>query len=244
LKKRREEEETPVVSEVVRPEFLIARLTSDNEVWRVEAEGRLIQLGAAAVPLLIGALHHANPAVRIHAAHALARLKDPRGLAPVVEALGDRENNGAVAIAAEKALVEWGSPAAPVLLEAAREGAEHVRARAVRALGRMGGAELEAPLRALLSDASSGVRTQAAVALTQRSGAAAVEAVAPLLADPDKWVRYEVAEALVKVGSVRGEAALREASEDPEEKGTHVQFWAEELLDQIQELRRTGAAFE
>jgi HEAT repeat protein len=66
--------------------------------------------------------------------------------------------------------------------------------------------------------------------------------VSPLLQDEDKWVRYGVAEALVSVGSVRGEEALREAASDPEELGTHIQFWAEDLLDAIEELRRTGRA--
>jgi HEAT repeat protein len=232
------------MTEAVRPELLIARLTTDNEVWRVDAEARLIGLGAAAVPVLIGAMHHASSAVRIHAAHALARIRDPRGIAPVVEALGDSDANGAGAIAAEKALVEWGEPAKAALLEAAQRGPEAVRARAVRALGRMGGADLEGPLRALIADPSPGVRTQAAAGLAEVLGAGAVEVLRPLLADPDKWVRYEVAEALLRVGSAAGEAVLQEAASDPEEKGTHTQFWAEELLDQIAELRRTGRASE
>jgi HEAT repeat protein len=234
--------EIPQTEEAVRPELLVARLSSDNEVWRVDAEARLIRLGAGAVPLLLGALGHATAAVRIHAAHALARIRDARAIAPVARLLGDGENSGAVAIAAEKALVEWGAPAVPRLLEAAQAGTDSVRSRAIRALGRIGGAVLEAPLRQWLGDPSSAVRTQAAVALTRVIGAPAVDAVAPLLRDPDKWVRYEVAEALVQLGSTRGEEALREAAADPEEKGTHVQFWAEELLDQISELRRTGAA--
>jgi HEAT repeat protein len=226
----------------VRPEVLVARLSSDNEVWRVDAEARLIALGPDAVPLLIGALQHANPAVRIHAAHALGRIGDVRGIPAVVDRLGDTENNGAVAIAAEHALAAWGESAKPALLEVARQGAPAVRARAVRALGKLGGQGLEGPLRGLLTDAAAGVRTQAAWALTHLLGEHAVEAVAALLEDADKWVRYEVAEALVGVGSTRGEKVLEEARDDPEERGTHTQFWAEELLDQISELRRTRQA--
>ena len=88
------------MTEQIRPEVLIARLTSDHETWRIEAEARLIALGPAAVEQLIAAMHHANPAVRLHAVHALARIGDPRGIAVVIAALGDKENLGAVAIAA------------------------------------------------------------------------------------------------------------------------------------------------
>ena len=228
------------MSDNVRPELLVSRLAADNEVWRVDAEARLIALGADAVPVLLGALHHAHPAVRIHAAHALSRIRDTRALPAVVAALADAENRGAVAIAAEKALVEWGEAAKPQLLEAARTAADPVRARAVRALGRIGGADLDARLRELLLDPVAGVRAQAAAALAAVAGSASLPALTPLLADADKWVRYGVAEALVGLGSTRGEAVLREAEADPEEQGTHVQFWAEDLLDQISELRRTG----
>jgi hypothetical protein len=57
-------------------------------------------------------------------------------------------------------------------------------------------------------------------------------------------VRLGVAEVLVELGSVKGEAVLREVNEDPEERGQHLEFWSEELLDQIEELRRTGRAID
>lgn len=226
--------------EQVRPEILIARLTSPHESWRLDAEARLIALGESAVEPLMAALHHASPSVRLHAVHALARIGDVRGIPVVVGALGDSENLGAVAIAAEKALVEWGAPAKPALLEAVMNGPDAIRPRALRALGRIGGEDLEEPLKRLLSHPMPALRTQAAVALASAIGPRAIEIIAPLLSDPDKWVRYGVAEALVSLGSSRGEAVLREAAADPEEQGQHTQFWAEELLDQLDELRRTG----
>jgi len=124
----------------VKPEVLVSRLASDNEQWRLEAEARLIALGGPAVHLLVGAVRHASPAVRMHAVHALAMIGDARGIAAVVGALGDAENLGAVAIAAEKALVEWGAAVKPELLRAARAGPVAVRARAIRALGKIRGA--------------------------------------------------------------------------------------------------------
>jgi HEAT repeat protein len=226
----------------VKPEVLVSRLTSDNEQWRLEAEARLIALGPAAADLLVGAVKHASPAVRLHAVHALARIGDARGIPAVVGALGDQENLGAVAIAAEKALVEWGAPVKPELLRAARSGTVAVRARAIRALGHISGADLEPELEPMLKDPEPAIRTQAASALGRIAGERAVDRLASLLEDPDKWVRYGVAEALVKAGSVRGEKVLEAARDDEEEKGTHVQPWAEDLLDQIAELRRTGRA--
>ncbi|HVE85236.1 MAG TPA: HEAT repeat domain-containing protein [Myxococcales bacterium] len=227
-------------AEAVKPEVLVSRLASEHEPWRLEAEARLIALGGAAVELLVGAVRHANPAVRLHAVHALARIGDPRGIPAVVGTLGDAENLGAVAIAAEKALVEWGAAVKPELLAAARSGPVAIRARAVRALGKIGGADLEPELEAMLKDPQPAIRTQAGAALGEVAGERAVEKLAPLLQDPDKWVRYGVAEALVRLGSTRGEKVLEDARDDPEEQGSHTQFWAEELLDQVAELRRTG----
>lgn len=226
----------------VRPELLISRLTSENESWRLDAETRLIALGESAVPPLIRSLQHAHPAVRLHAVHALARIRDPRGLKPVVRALGDSENNGAVAIASEKALVEWGVPAKKALIDEISDPTSPVRPRAIRTLSRIGGAELSSFLRPLLNDPNSTVRTQAAIGLTSVMGADSLPIVAALLQDGDKWVRYELAEALVKVGSDLGEKVLQQAKIDPEEQGGHIPFWAEELLDEIEELRRTGRA--
>jgi HEAT repeat protein len=230
------------MSEPVRPEVLISRLTSPNESWRVDAETRLVSLGNAAVFPLIGALRHANPAVRVHAAHALARIRNPIAIPAMIAALEDTENNSAGAIAAEKALVSWGEDAKGALFQVGLQGPVDVRPRALRALGRIGGGDLEQPLRALISDPVPAVRTQAAVALAQIGGARAVEVIAPLLSDSDKWVRYGVAEALVHVGSVRGEPVLEQARKDPEEEGSYLKFWADDLLDEIGELKRTGRA--
>ncbi len=230
------------MTEQVRPEVLISRLTSPNESWRVDAETRLVSLGDAAVPSLIGALKHAHPAVRVHVVHALSRIRNPMAIPGMIEALEDTENNAAGAIAAEKALISWGEEVKGALLRASMTGPAHVRPRALRALGRIGGEDLEQPLRTLIADRVSAVRAQAAVALAQVCGQRAVEVIAPLLEDPDKWVRYGVAEALVGAGSARGQKVLEQARDDPEEEGTYLRFWAEDLLEQIEELSRTGRA--
>ena len=230
------------MTEPVRPEVLISRLTSDNQSWRADAEARLVSLGEQSVAPLIGALQHANPAVRIHAVHALAKLRSPKAIAPVVDALADTENRGAVAIAAEKALVDWGEPVKPALLESAQAGGEAVRARALRALGKIGGEDLESSFTVMLADPLPSIRGQAAAALAMAIGQRAVEIIAPLLEDADKWVRYGVAEALVRIGSIRGREILEQARGEVDEQGTYIRFWAEDLLDEIDELQRTGRA--
>jgi HEAT repeat protein len=109
-------------------------------------------------------------------------------------------------------------------------------------LGRIGGEDLDPALRPLLGDPLASIRGQAAAALGTAIGERAVEVIAPLLTDPDKWVRYSVAEALVRIGSVRGRAVLEQARADVEEQGTYIRFWAEDLLDHLEELERTGRA--
>src|SRR5439155_30257 len=81
----------------------------------------------------------------------------------------------------EKALVEWGAAVKPELLRVARSGPVAIRARALRALGRIGGADLEPELEPMLKDPEPAVRTQAAAALGEVAGERAVERMAPLL---------------------------------------------------------------
>src|SRR5258708_17456770 len=176
------------MSEEVAPEVCISRLTEENRAGRADAEARLVSLGEAAVDPLIAALRHANPAVRVHAVHALARLRSPRAIAPVIGALSETENTGAVAIASEKALVEWGQPVKSALLDAAQAGPQAVRARALPALGRIGGEDLDPALRPLLGDPLASIRGQAAAALGTAIGERALRAIAPLRSAPrTRW---------------------------------------------------------
>src|SRR5262249_14384446 len=167
------------MSEQIRPEVLISRLTSPNESWRVDAEARLVSLGETAVPALIGALRHANPAVRLHAAYALGRIGNAAAIPAMISALEDTENNAAVAIAAEKALISWGEDVKGGLLRAALQGPPHGRPRAERAPGKIGGEDLEQPLRALISDPVPAGGGQAAPAPARIARARGVEGGVP-----------------------------------------------------------------
>ena len=46
----------------------------------------------------------------------------------------------------------------------------------------------------------------------------------------------------MRIGSIRGRGVLEQAQGDVEEQGTYIRFWADDLLDEIDELQRTGRA--
>lgn len=226
------------VPEHVSEKVLVSRLALPEERWRVEAENALVQMGDKAVDVLIGALAHANTQVRFHAVRALSRLGARRALRSLVERLGDADNNHAVAIAAEHALIAFGAEAVAPLLDVAKNGREDVRARAVRALGRIAGAPAEA-FRELTRSSDWTVRTQAITALGKRAGEAAVPDLIAALKDPEDWVRRAAAEALVDLRHAGGKPLLQAVIDNPDEEfNQHV--WAENLLDRLEELERTG----
>jgi HEAT repeat protein len=218
------------------PVELIARFSSEDPQWRLDAVARLVATGPSILPLLLEAAQDPSVAARVHAVQALGKLQDPGGLAVVVAALGETANNGAVAIAAEKALIAWGRPACgPSVGYVALYGAGNARARAVRVLGNYRCPELPPFLVRLLGDSLDTVRLQAAEALAAMDPDRARLQLPPLLDDRTDFVRWGVAEALVKLDSPLGEVVLAEALTHEE---THD--WAEELLEQLAQGRRQG----
>lgn len=215
------------------PAELIARFTAEEPQWRLEALGALVKLGSTAVAPLLEAAQSPLVAVRVHAVQALGKLRDERGLAVVLGALGERENHGAVAISAERALVEWGPGCKAALTYQALFGADSVRPRAVRVLGKLGGSS--ASLVRLLGDALDTVRLQAAEALAFADPKAALIELPPLLDDRTDFVRHGVAEALVGLGSSLATPLLAQALKDEA-----TQAWAEGLLEVLAEARREG----
>ncbi len=217
---------------------LVSRFALDGERWRIEAEDALVRMGEKAVDVLVGALGHANPQVRFHSVRALARLRVRRSVPALVGRLADGENNHAVAIAAEKALVDFGADAVGALLDVARSGPEGVRPRAVRALGRIPGAPVDA-FRELARSADWTVRAQAYAALAQRAGDGAVPDLIAALSDAEDWVRRFAAEALVGLRRAEGKPILQAVLANPDEE-LNQHAWAENLLDRLEELERTG----
>lgn len=212
-------------------EKLIARLAEPNPLWREHAEHHLCRLGEAAVPPLISALAHGSAQVRVHAAQVLGRLQAARAVEPLAAALSEGADRGALAIAAEKALVAIGAAALPALLRVATQGDPRTAARALRAVGLIGerSDDVERTLRASFAASDSGVRTQAAAAWCELG--LSTDEVAPLLSDADKWVRYLVAEAMAKRGDERARPVLEAAAADDEEPW--LPSWAEDLLAEL-----------
>ncbi|HUB06518.1 MAG TPA: HEAT repeat domain-containing protein [Myxococcales bacterium] len=209
---------------------IISRLTSDNREWRDQCTALLVQRGAEAVPALLGAMRHASPLVRYHATAALGAIGDARAIPALVEALADlEENRGGVAAGAEVALAKFGPAAVPLLLTAAEQGADTVRTRAVRLLGRIQSAVPDEVLRRLLHDGSENVRIQAATALWQVAGARAVDDLIGAAKDDSRWVRCAAAEALANLRRPEARPILEAVLADPED--FHEARWAEELLE-------------
>jgi HEAT repeat protein len=73
---------------------------------------------------------------RIQACEGLGRLRDPRAVPYLIQALGD--SNSGVRGAASEALVRIGTPAVPPLIQALRDGNSYVRSNACWVLGEIG----------------------------------------------------------------------------------------------------------
>ena len=218
------------------PAEVISRFSADEPQRRLEAVATLVAAGPSSLPTLLDAAQHPLVAVRVHAMQALGRLRDPLGLAVVVAALAETANHGAVAIAAERALIEWGRPACgPSVRYVALYGAESARARAVRVLSHYRCPELPPLLMRLLGDPIATVRLQAAEGLAAMDPERARVQLPPLLDDRVDFVRWGVAEALVKLDCPLGSPVLAEALQHDE---THD--WAEALLEQLADARRQG----
>jgi hypothetical protein len=127
-----------------------------------------------------------DPRVRRYLALAMGRLKDPRAVPLLIEALDEDPGQAADAetqIYALWALGAIADPAAlPALMQAAKSSDPGLRKTAVHALGSFPGDASRAALAEALQDAVEDVRWNAAIALARRGDAAG----APVLASPPR----------------------------------------------------------
>jgi HEAT repeat protein len=93
-------------------------------------------------------------------------------------------------------------------------------------------------LRPSLRDIDPAVRTQAVTAAGALGGESAVPDLIAALSDASDWVRNAAAEALVDLKRASGRDLLRKVAAEDEDM--YTRHWAEELLDRIEELERTG----
>ncbi len=120
------------------------------------------------VPLCIRLLKEHDWWLRHRASEALSEIKDERGLAPLIEMLGDRESD----LTAAAALGSWGTPKAlPGLLEAYKKGAIDLRLEILEAFSKIPDSRVPALLQNIVGvDPEPVVREKAARLLRARQG--------------------------------------------------------------------------
>lgn len=175
---------------------------------------------------LLGYLTHGNPEVRSRTCLALGRIQAPAAIAPLRGRLNDADP-GVKEVAAfalgQVALLHPdpfrltegpGAESVDALASLAGKGAVSLRARAVEALGKIGGEKAAATLRGLTTAAEVQVRREAALGLARSRAPDAVPALEGLLEDPSVEVRAAAAYALGQVDGPLPLEALSKAAAD------------------------------
>lgn len=216
---------------------------NDIELKKVAAR-RLAFIGSPqAVMPLLEAVADKNEEVRLLAAGALKRIKDPAGIEPLIRALKEPMKWLPARIA--EVLVELNRTAVPALLtalddpdpefkgyiieiigeigdkgcivklsEVLRGDSPAIKAKAAAALGSIGGSEAVQALQAALADVEPKVRSQAVLALRQIGDPVAVAGLTGAAGDSDRFVRINALEALGKFGAA-GLKVLQEIGSAP-----------------------------
>ena len=154
--------------------------------------------------------------VRMAASRALGRIRDPRALDSLVEALGAPESWVPARVA--EVIVQFGDAAIDCLMAVlARPGDPSARAWAAQILGDLGNARVVPVLIGCLTDLHDQVRARAASALGRLGERRAVpELIRVMLADPVPYVRIQVVRALGALGDPRALHHLIDALKDGE----------------------------
>jgi HEAT repeat protein len=187
---------------------------ASSEVAGVLAALLSCPAGTTTSDVLVHALDHPRASIRREASSALGRLLDPRAIAPLITAMGDR--SARVRSAAALALAGYGERTIQPLVRQLGVSSRPVREAAVAALAHQGALAVRA-LIPLLSHPTSMVRDQAASALAAIGDPAIphlVEYLGDWTAERNLTARRAAASALVQIGrpAVR---ALLPALEQP-----------------------------
>ncbi len=214
-----------------------------------EATGALAKIGKPALKPLTAALKARDPRVRVHAARALERIRDPGAVESLCDALRDEDPQvrSAAAIAlgvigdakaaarltglfvdkehaprrdAIDALVKLGKPATKAVVAAVR-GVISGRS-ASRVLRKTKDAAAVQPLIRMLADTSAGVRRGAALCLGFIGDRRAVEPLVKLLEDDDSYVRADAVEALYWLGGIPLEVWRRALQDEESQVRIHA----------------------
>jgi HEAT repeat protein len=183
---------------------------SDPGISSPAAEAYSVWAGKENVPKLL-AMMNGDPVkeeARIKSSMlALARLKDERGLEPILHRLEDMFSRGD----ARDALVAYGLMAEPYALKALKHSDYEVRKAAIDALEKIGGKNSYDPLAECLADEKT--RFPAGQVLT-KLGPAAEDAVDKIVVHPDPDARARACEILCTIGTKKSLPLLEEAVKD------------------------------
>lgn len=193
---------------------------------------------------LVRALTSGDWIVRMHAAKALGRIKDPASVQPLIPLLQDKVK--AVREETSSALAAIGEAAIPALLEALTHEEWLVRLHAVESLGKTKSQKAVEPLlSALFNDADSAIREDAVRALGEIGDSQAVEFLFAAMKEPG--LRTLAVEALGRIGDRRAVPVLIEVvlGTNPPEVTRAVagcgDQWSEEIITRGAAVRALGA---
>lgn len=192
---------------------------------------KCVEIGSAAVEILIVRLKDSDKWVRVSAAKTLGQIGDGRSVEPLLAALKDDDKD--VRYTASQALIKMGSRAVKPLLDALDDDNHQVRKDAAETLGSIGDKRAIKALAAALQDRNHNVRWEAAQALDKLGwkansvqekthyyiaakqwgkcneiGSPAVDPLAALLKDSDINIRREAIKALGTIGDSRAVTPL------------------------------------
>lgn len=192
---------------------------------------------------LIRALKSHDWIVRMHAAKALGRIKEPASVPALIPLLQDKVK--AVREETSSALAAIGEAAIPALLAALRHGEWLVRLHAVEALGKAKSpAAVEPLLSVLFNDADSAVREDAVRALGEIGHPQAVDFLFTAMKEPA--LRTLAVEALGRIGDRRAVPILIDVvvGTNPPEVTRPVagcgDQWSEEIITRGAAVRALG----
>lgn len=154
---------------------------------------------------LIKALaYESDRKICFEAAAALGRLKDPRAIDPLINALSDLDMEHH----ASESLVELGTPAVEPLIRALKHNVPAVAYGAAKTLGKLGNRRAVESLIVALKDNDKTLRWCAVMALGRIGDTRAVEPLLAALQDKEGLIRSEAADALGKIGDARAAEPL------------------------------------
>jgi len=199
-------------------EPLVSALSDTDSDVRIEARDALVEIGAPAVEPLMRTLRSPGAQAPRHgAALALGKIKDPRAIAPLIEALKGSAPTAPYETEYARALGQLGAVTVEPLIDALADRRTYVRYGAADALGLTKDPRAIEPLVAALGDQEYNVRVAAHIAL-QGMKALAVDSLVRGLHNGNARARAESAGLLAELGESRTVAPLVEALKDQEEE--------------------------